>query len=175
MTLTTSLVLDIVLVGLLVYWFAMGVRKGLILSLCGLLVVLLGLIGGWYLAMTQAIPLADQWKDFFAQYLTPEAALPATRAVLFLAGFVVVQMIWTALCHILNLVAKLPGLNFLNKVLGGVLGLVKGILILLVAQWALVDLLCWIPAEVAAESRILPWLDLLTQMDVRSKLALPFL
>lgn len=174
MTLTTSLVLDIVLVGLLVYWFLMGLRKGLILSLCGLIAVLLGLVGGWYLATTQAAPLAAQWESFFAEYLTAEAALPATRAILFLGGFVVVQMVWTALCHILDLVAKLPGLNFINKFLGGVLGLVMGILILLVAQWALVDLLGWIPPEVAAQSRVLPWLDILTQLELRSRLALPF-
>ena len=174
MTLTTSLVLDIVLVGLLVYWFLMGLRKGLILSLCGLIAVLLGLVGGWYLATTQAASLAAQWEPFYVQYLTAEAALPATRAVLFLGGFVVVQMVWTALCHILDLVSKLPGLNFLNKFLGGLLGLVKGILILLVAQWALVDLLGWIPMEVAAQSRILPWLDILTQPDLWSQLALPF-
>jgi len=166
MTLTTSLVLDIVLLGLLIYWFIMGLRRGLILSLCGLAAVLLGLVGGWYLATTQAGPLAAEWAPFFAQYLTPEAALPATRAILFLAGFVVIQMIWTALCHILNLVAKLPGLNLINKILGGVLGFAKGILILLVAQWALVDLLGWIPPEVAAESRVLPWLDILTQLPI---------
>ena len=168
MTLTTSLVLDIALVGLLVYWFLMGLRKGLILSLCGLIAVLLGLVGGWYLATTQAGALATQWESFFLQYLTAEAALPATRAILFWGGFVVVQMVWTALCHILDLVAKLPGLNFINKFLGGVLGLVMGFLILLVAQWALVDLLGWIPKEVAAQSRVLPWLDL------RSQLSLPF-
>ncbi|MBQ2926274.1 MAG: CvpA family protein [Ruminiclostridium sp.] len=166
MTLTTSLVLDIVLLGLLSYWFIMGLRRGLILSLCGLAAVLLGLVGGWYLATTQAALLAAEWAPFFAQYLTPEAALPATRAILFLAGFVVIQMIWTALCHILNLVAKLPGLNLINKILGGVLGFAKGILILLVAQWALVDLLGWIPMEVAAESRVLPWLGILTQLPI---------
>ena len=174
MTLTTSLVLDIVLVGLLVYWFLMGLRKGLILSLCGLVAVLLGLIGGWYLATTQAVSLAAQWEPFFVQYLTAEVALPATRAILFLGGFVVVQMVWTALCHILDLMAKLPGLNLINKFLGGVLGLAKGVLILLVAQWALVDLLGWIPLEVAAQSRVLPWLDILTQMDLQANLALPF-
>ena len=166
MTLTTSLVLDIVLLGLLVYWFVMGLRKGLILSLCGLIAVLLGLIGGWYLATTQAAALAAEWEPFFAQHLTAEVALPATRALLFLGGFVVVQVVWTALCHILNLVAKLPGLNLINKLLGGVLGLVKGVLILLVAQWALVDLLGWIPPEVADQSRVLPWLDILTQLPI---------
>ncbi len=166
MTLTTSLVLDIVLLGLLIYWFIMGLRRGLILSLCGLIAVLLGLVGGWYLATTQAASLAIAWEPFFTRYLTAEAALPATRAILFLAGFVVIQMIWTALCHILDLVAKLPGLNLINKMLGGVLGFAKGVLILLVAQWALCDLLQWIPTEVAAESRVLPWLDILTQLPV---------
>lgn len=168
MTLTTSLLLDIALLGLLVYWFVMGIRRGLILSLCGLAAVLLGLVGGWYLAVTQAPALAVQWEPFFAQHLTPEIAFSATRAILFLAGFVVIQVVWTALCHILDLVAKLPGLHFLNKALGGVLGLAKGVLILLVAQWALCDLLGWIPPEVAAESRILPWLDILTQLPILS-------
>lgn len=166
MTLTASLLLDIVLLGLLIYWFIMGVRRGLILSLCGLLAVVLGLAGGWYLAHTQAAPLAQELEPFFTQYLTPEAALPASGALLFLGGFLVVQLVWTALCHILNLVAKLPGLHFLNKTFGGILGLVKGTLILLVARWALVDLLGWIPLEVAAQSRILPWLNILTQLPV---------
>ena len=68
-------------------------------------------------------------------------------------------------------------LGYLAMVIGilvGVLGLVMGILILLVAQWALVDLLGWIPPEVAAQSRVLPWLDILTQLELRSRLALPF-
>lgn len=169
MTLTTSLFLDIVLLGLLVYWFVMGLRRGLILSLCGLLAVLVGLAGGWYLATTQAAPLALTWESFFAQHLTVEAALPATRAILFLVGFLVIQMVWTALCHILNLVAKLPGLHLLNKFLGGLLGLAKGILILLVAQWALADLLAWIPVEVADQSRILPYLERLTQLVYPAK------
>ena len=38
------------------------------------------------------------------------------------------------------------------------LGLVKGIAILMVARWALCDLLQWVPADVAAESYVLPWL-----------------
>ena len=41
---------------------------------------------------------------------------------------------------------------------GGLLGLLKGIAILMVARWALCDLLQWVPADVAAESYVLPWL-----------------
>ena len=38
------------------------------------------------------------------------------------------------------------------------MGLLKGIAILMVARWALCDLLQWVPADVAAESYVLPWL-----------------
>lgn len=154
MTLTASLLLDIVLLVLLVYWFAMGVRRGLILTLCSLLSVVLGLAGGWYLAVHCSQPLQEQLAPLFTGHLDAASAL-AAKAILFLVGFVGVQLAWTILCHALDLVAKLPGLHFLNKALGGLLGLLKGVLILLVAQWVLCDLLAWIPPEVAAQSRVL--------------------
>lgn len=63
------------------------------------------------------------------------------RSLLFLAGFFGVLILWLILCHTLNLVAKLPGLHLLNKLLGGLLGLIKGLLLLMVARWILCDLL----------------------------------
>ncbi len=81
------------------------------------------------------------------------------RSLLFLAGFFGVLILWLILCHTLNLVAKLPGLHLLNKLLGGLLGLIKGLLLLMVARWILCDLLGWIPASIAAESRLLPLLS----------------
>ena len=85
------------------------------------------------------------------------AALLA-KSILFLAGFLGVLLVWTVLCRVLDLVARLPGLHLLNKVLGGLVGLVKGVLILMVARWALCDLLGWIGPDVIAESRLLPYL-----------------
>jgi ABC-2 type transport system permease protein len=82
----------------------------------------------------------------------------AAKAVLFLAGFLLVLLLWKLLCNALNLVAKLPGLHGINKILGGILGLIKGWLILMVARWVLCDFLGWIPPEVAAESRLLAFL-----------------
>ena len=72
-----------------------------------------------------------------------------------MAGFFGVLILWLILCHTLNLVAKLPGLHLLNKLLGGLLGLIKGLLLLMVARWILCDLLGWIPASIVAESRLL--------------------
>ena len=83
----------------------------------------------------------------------------AAKALLFLGGFLGVLLIWVILCHALDLVARLPGLHFLNKLMGGILGLVKGLLLLMVLRWVLCDLLGWIPDEVAAESYLLPLLS----------------
>ena len=115
MTLTASLLLDLVLLGLLVVFFLVGYQRGLILTLCSLLAVVLSFAGGWYLATHAA-------EGFQAQ-LGPEVPGFVASSLLFLAGFLVVQIVWVTLCHALNLVAKLPGLHLLNKILGGLLGL----------------------------------------------------
>ena len=150
MTLTASLLLDLVLVGLLIVFFIAGYQRGLILTLCSLLAVALSFAGGWYLATYAAEGLQAR--------LGAEVPGFVASSLLFLAGFLVVQIVWVTLCHALNLVAKLPGLHLLNKIFGGLLGLAKGIAILMVARWALCDLLQWIPADVAAQSYVLPWL-----------------
>ena len=56
----------------------------------------------------------------------------------------------------------------LGALLGGVFGLVKGILVLIIVRWVLCDLLGWIPTDVA-ESSIL--LSLLSSIDLFSWLA----
>ena len=215
MTITVSLLLDVILLALLVYFVFMGIRRGLILTLCSLLAVVLAIAGGWYLSKTYTAPLQAKLEPVIVEHLlsrqtddapeppassSPEspadseqlssqetsllnrfsqgmqnqlnqsiqdlqkatteelgAVIAGTiaKAILFLAGFLAVLLIWTILCHGLNLVAKLPVLHGLNKLLGGVFGLVQGILLLSVARWALCDLLGWIPAQVAAESRLL--------------------
>ena len=211
MVTTVSLLLDLVLLGLLVYFFVMGVRRGLILSLCSLLAVLLALLGGWYLATHWSQPLEDRLEPVILESLldkeengqtdpsatqengitlpegfsqvnqSAEAWRTATlneaanliagllaKAILFLIGFFGVLLVWNLLCHGLNLVAKLPGLHFLNKLLGGVFGLVKGILVLIIVRWVLCDLLGWIPTDVAEGSILL---SLLSSIDLFSWLA----
>ena len=206
MTLTVSLVLDIVIAAVLVYCFVLGVRRGLILTLCSLLAVLLALVGGWYLSTHYAAPLQEKLEPVLVEKLAHQGEDPAAAAdqpetdppplperflqavqermiaagqsavesttaawaaaiaallaksILFLAGFLAVLLVWTVLCRVLDLVARLPGLHLLNKVLGGAVGLVKGVLILMVARWALCDLLGWIGPDVIAESRLLPYL-----------------
>lgn len=203
-----SLLLDLVLLGLLVFSFVMGVRRGFLLSLCSLLAVLVALLGGWYLAAHWSQPLEERLEPVILETLTQreeseEAASPlpenlpqalqnqvdqaaqdwksatltqaaaflagaAAKAILFLAGFFVVLLLWNLLFHALNLVAKLPGLHGLNKFFGGALGLVKGLLLLMLARWVLCDLLGWIPADVTRDSillSLLPSLDLFDLLE----------
>ena len=96
------------------------------------------------------------------QQLAASIAQTVAKAVLFLVGFLVVLLVWNILFHALHLVAKLPGLHLLNKVLGGAFGLVKGVLLLMVAQWLLCDLLGWIPSEIAQQSHLLSLLSALS-------------
>ncbi len=94
-------------------------------------------------------------------FLTQQAkavAGMAARVILFLAGFVGVLLIWFILCHALDLVAKLPGLNLVNKVLGGALGLVKGLILLMVLRWLLCDVFQVIPDQVSRDSYLLSFL-----------------
>ncbi len=202
MTITPSLVLDLVVLALLVLFFVQGIRRGFILTLCSLLAVFLALAGGWFLAHQYAQPLQERLEPVLLERFVPEygqedtegqeegtfsegvqvqmedtmqmvqtavaaqecrtmAAL-AARVILFLCGFVGVLVIWLILCHALDLVAKLPGLHAANKFMGGVLGLVKGLILLMVLRWLLCDLLEWIPAEVAEGSMLLPLLSKLT-------------
>ena len=66
-----------------------------------------------------------------AAYIAREVA----RLVLFLISFVVVLLSWVLLSHALDLAFKLPVLSSVNRGLGGVMGLVKGALIVFILCW----------------------------------------
>ena len=180
MELTVSLLLDLVILGLLLYCLIQGLRRGFILTLCSLLAVLLAFLGGWYLATHAAQPLEEklepvilhamlaqeeseaqipgadrltipirtgqpirEWTVSSLPPIPPGSADPDNRGLeagdscragwsgrsagfwhglCCFGRFFGVLILWLILCHTLNLVAKLPGLNLLNKLLGGLLG-----------------------------------------------------
>lgn len=66
-----------------------------------------------------------------AGYVAREMA----RMVLFLLSFVVVLLAWMLLSHALDLAFRLPVLSSVNRGLGGVMGLVKGALIVFIICW----------------------------------------
>lgn len=70
-----------------------------------------------------------------ARYLAEQL----TRIVLFPIFFALIMLAWTALSHVLDLAFRLPGLNFLNRMGGLLLGLVRGLLLVFAAYWLLKD------------------------------------
>ena len=68
-----------------------------------------------------------------AGYVAQEVA----RVVLFLICFVVVLATWTLLSHALDLAFRLPVLSSVNAMMGGVVGLLKGVLVVFIAAWLL--------------------------------------
>lgn len=189
---------DLVILAILGFFLWRGWRKGLILSLCGLVVVILSLVGASFIADTAAPPVAkalqpklaevieENVNDYMATHyddiissdapagteVNPWDALremggiyawcadsvedtisrfdrqldfsemlsiAASRVaeqlahhILFAVAFVVLFILLTLLLHALDLVAKLPGLHFCNGLGGGLIGLIKGILVLFV-------------------------------------------
>lgn len=184
------LIYDLLILAVLALFVWLGWRKGLILSLCGLIVVVLALVGANFLADTATPPVAkaiqpklaevieesvtdytslhyddlhptnpwdalremggiyawcaDSVEEAIANFsknldLSEMCAIAAdtvarqlARRIIFAVAFVLLFVLLTLLLHALNLVAKLPGLHFCNGLGGGVLGLVKGILVLFV-------------------------------------------
>lgn len=193
---------DLAILAILALFLWRGWRKGLILSLCGLVVVILSLIGANFIADTAAPPVAkalqpklaaaieENVTDYMATHyddIVPGANVPAISSlsdalremggiyawcadsvedaagklthsmdslpdvsdlcsiaanrvaeqlahhILFVVAFVVLFVLLTLLLHALDLVAKLPGLKFCNGLGGGLIGLIKGVLVLFVA------------------------------------------
>ena len=69
--------------------------------------------------------------------MTSVAASAAAYLILFLLGFALILIAWKLISHALDLVARLPGLHFLNKTCGALFGLVQACVLLFVAAWLL--------------------------------------
>ena len=220
--LTTPLLIDIILLILLLAFTIRGASRGLLLSLCGLVAVLVAFLGAGFLsgalspmvadyleprfaaaieehldqeiaehdllpdggddAQTNDIPLTeilealkdmgfyqsavDAVNSAVEQGMTQAAASAAAAVaasiagtvaymILFVVFFVLILIVWTLLSHGLNLVARLPGLHFLNKTGGAILGLIKGCAILFLCAWVLRYLGKVIPEETVRQTYLL--------------------
>ncbi len=217
MELTVSLLLDLVILGLLLYCLIQGLRRGFILTLCSLLAVLLAFLGGWYLATHAAQPLEEKLEPVILHAMLAqeeseaadspeqtdlpsqsEQANPSENGLFHRfppippgsadpdnggleagdscrAGcrgswaFGQVAAVFgrflrrsDPLAHSLphfESGGQIAWASPAQQTAGGLLGLIKGLLLLMVARWILCDLLGWIPASIAAESRLLPLLS----------------
>ena len=87
------------------------------------------------------------------QSLAHFVAVQIARMVIFAVAFFAILIAWFFLSHALDLVAKLPVLNSVNRWGGGAVGLLKGALVVFIAVWLLKD--SYIPSEAAEQTYLL--------------------
>lgn len=205
---TAFLILDLIIVAVFLIFAAIGAHRGLVLSLCGLLAVLVAFVGASFAARTLSPMVANALEPRFAAAIEEQlneqiqnsqvqtdltdpgagevspdtlplqdvlnalremgfyetlidsvnqavedgmtavaasaaaqvaAAIAQSAAylIIFLVGFVLILVAWKLISHALDLVARLPGLHFLNKTLGALFGLIQACIILFIAAWLL--------------------------------------
>ena len=215
------LIADGLVLAVLLIFACIGARRGLILSLCGLLAFVVAFLGASFAARTLSPVVADAREPRFAAaieeqlnesirqqaeageaaVLSPDdvplegvldalremgfyetlintvdravesgmtavaasaaAAVAAAIAqsaaylILFLLGFFLILLAWRLLSRALDLVARLPGLHFLNKTGGALFGLVQGCIILFVAAWLLQFFGQMLPRELVEQTVLL--------------------
>ena len=215
------LIADGLVLAVLLIFACIGARRGLILSLCGLLAFVVAFLGASFAARAVSPVVADALEPKFAAaieeqlnesirqqaeageaaVLSPDdvplegvldalremgfyetlintvdravesgmtavaasaaAAVAAAIAqsaaylILFLLGFFLILLAWRLLSRALDLVARLPGLHFLNKTGGALFGLVQGCIILFVAAWLLQFFGQMLPRELVEQTVLL--------------------
>jgi membrane protein required for colicin V production len=114
--------LDFVVTGILLLSLLLGLWRGLIHEVMALL--------GW--------PLAFVLSKLFAGDIAPLLPLQqeATRiAVSYALVFIVVLIVWSVLARLLSKLLKVMGSGWMDRVMGGLFGLVRGVLVVLVLVW----------------------------------------
>ena len=76
-------------------------------------------------------------------------------AVIYVLAFILLMIALWLLMKPLKLMSKLPGLNLLNWLGGGAVGLVWGVLLTFVAVWAMTRFDLWLTPEMVKESELL--------------------
>lgn len=248
------LVFDIVIAVILIIFAVHGAYRGLVLSLCGLVAVVIAFIGAGFAARTFSPMVADLLEPRFAAAIearldeaieenaasdpalpetvppdpqasgTPQmgesdteevplsgileilrdmglyedlidtidqavqagmtaaaasaaAAVAAALAesvaflVVFLVGFFVILLVWKLISHALDLVARIPGLHFLNKTGGAIFGLLKACILLFVLAWLIQYLGNLIPEETVKETVLLQFFMKTNPFELLSNLS----
>ena len=228
------LVFDIAILVILLLFALWGAHRGLILSLCSLVAVLVAFVGALLIAnwgapllaphlapvlegpvssaVEAALPedlaqsgqtleelldqlsqtelpfhlndMLEELSDELAASLSSENLVEELSASLagrlaesvawlglFFIAFVLVLILWTLFSRTLDLVANLPGLHFLNRTGGFVLGAFKGCVFLFVAAF----LVRWlwsglIPAQAVEQSKLLHFFLTTNPMDLFASL-----
>lgn len=90
--------------------------------------------------------------------LVHNIAYKLTRTVLFVVFFLILLLVISLLLKVVNLAAKIPGLNFINKTLGLILGLILGYLIVIILSFILNKTGTYLTGEILEDTHVLKFL-----------------
>lgn len=106
---------DIVILGLLLFGFIRGLMKGLFVELASLVALILGIYG--------AIHFSHFASNFLTNYVDWEEKYISMAA--FTVTFIAIVIVIAMLGKLLTKMADFASLGFLNKILGGIFGVLK--------------------------------------------------
>ena len=111
--------LDVFILIPIVWFWIRGISKGLVIELATLAGMVLGILGAYYFASYGQ----DLLKEYFS--FSDRTARIISYIVIFLVIWIVVYLIGRAIDKSVDAVA----MGWFNKILGGIFGLIKGVLI----------------------------------------------
>lgn len=95
-----------------------------------------------------AISLSDSMSQITSN-VSQTLGSKITYAVLFIVFFLVLYLLFRLLANLINLLAKIPGINFVNRTLGLILGLIFGFLTILVLSYILTKIGILSPEQIS--------------------------
>lgn len=137
------------MLGVLALSVIVGLMRGVVLELLSLAGWVAAWFGGGWLA-----PWISPWLPFG----TPGSALQ--QGLAFAIGFLIVLVVWGIGARLVSMLIKATPLRPIDRLLGAVFGIARGVVVLLVAAM----LIAWSPAaksEAWRSSIGAPWLDAL--------------
>ncbi len=85
-------------------------------------------------------------------------AYKITHAVLFVIFFVLSLILLTLLMKLVNLASRIPGINFINKTFGLILGLILGYLIIVLLSQILIKSGLYLTEDILADTTVLKFI-----------------
>lgn len=90
-----------------------------------------------------------------ANSLSHAVAEVVAGVLVFVVAFLAIMVLWFFLSHALDLAARLPVINGLNRTLGGLFGLLEGMLLLFLIAWVMRLLGGVIPNDIIEQTTVL--------------------
>ena len=115
----------------LIFQVVMGYRRGLMKSMLNL--------ASWILTFAIAYEGASYFKDIIIQNVPQIQGTIVTDQIAYMIAYLILmiicKMIFSVIVRFINKVSRIPGVGFINRVAGAVLGFVKGSLIIMVLMF----------------------------------------